>query len=301
LGAPGNVLPGYNWTNLDYTVYLWNGVQYASYNPFTGASINSGTRYVPSMQSFFVKANDFSPVLTFPNSARIHSAQSNYKDAWEGQLMKLKVEGNGYGDEILLLTYDQATNGFDSKYDAHKIWGIDEAPQLYSISSGKKYCVNVLPEILDDDVIPLGLRVGEENEYIISLDQIEQFDSYEGVWLEDLKSGVIVDLLETPTYSFVSEPGDDEQRFKIHFKYPQTQNSNSSDISIYSFNDKIYIKTYNSPIEKLEVYDMLGKKLINEENMNLEETEIQLTSGMGYYLVKVYTSTTIKTEKVFIR
>ncbi len=301
LGAPGNVLPSYTWTNLDYTVYLWNGAQYASYNPFTGASINSGTRYVPSMQSFFVKASNFSPALIIPNSARLHTSQSNYKYTWEDQLMKLHVEGNGYSDETLILTYEQATKNFDSKYDAHKMWGIDDAPQLYTVALGEKYGVNVLPDISTDDVIPVGLKVGVENEYVVSLDQIEQYDNYEGVWFVDLKTGVIVNLLESSSYSFISEPGDDEQRFMIHFKYPQIHNSNNSDISIYSYDDRIFIKTYNSPIEKLAVYDMLGQKLINEENMNIEETEIQITSGMGYYLVKVYTNTSSKTEKVFIR
>jgi len=301
LGAPGNVLPGYTWTNLDNTVYLWNGVQYASYNPFTGASINSGTRYVPSMQSFFVKANDFSPVLTFPNSARVHSAQANYKDSWDGQLMNLLIEGNGYSDETLILTFGQATEKFDSKYDAHKMWGIDDAPQLYSIASGEKYGINVLPEISADDVIPVGLRVGVEKEYIVSLNQIEQFESYEGVWLEDLKSGTIVNLLESPDYSFVSKPGDDEQRFMIHFKEPQTNSSAESEISIYSFNDRVYVRSYGNPIESLEIYDMLGHKIINQENLNTEETDVEMNSGMGYYLVKVYTNSGFKTEKVFIR
>jgi len=301
LGAPGNVLPGYTWTNLDYSVYLWNGAQYASYNPFTGASINSGTRYVPSMQSFFIRANDFNPGLMIPNSARLHTAQSNYKNSWEGQLLKLQIDGNEYSDEILILTYDQATKGFDSKFDAHKMWGIDEAPQLYSISSGDKYGVNVLPEILDNDVIPVGLRVGVGNEYVINLIELQQFENYDGVWLEDLKTGIIVDLIESPAYSFVSEPGDEEQRFLIHFMYPQNSNSENNEISIYSFNDMVYIRSFGTPIESLEIYDMLGHNIINQENLNTEETDVEMNSGMGYYLVKVFTSTGIKTEKVFIR
>ncbi len=88
-----------------------------------------------------------------PNSARIHTAQNNYKSTWEGQLIRLQVEGNGYSDEILILTNDLATKEFDSKFDAYKMWGIDEAPQMYSVSYGLKFGVNVLPEILDEDII----------------------------------------------------------------------------------------------------------------------------------------------------
>jgi hypothetical protein len=211
------------------------------------------------------------------------------------------LEGNGYSDEIMVLTNDQATKSFDSKFDAFKMWGIDDAPQLYSSSSGYKYGVNVLPEILDDDVIPIGVKVGVKNEYTFSLSQIHQFDSYKGIWLEDLKSGVIVDLLETPKYSFTSAPGDDEQRFLIHFMHPYNQDQYSSDISIYSFNNVIYIKSYGSTIESLEIYDMLGHNLIKQENLNMDETEIEMNTGFGYYLVKVYTSTGIRTEKVFIQ
>ncbi len=104
-----------------------------------------------------------------------------------------------------------------------------------------------------------------------------------------------------PAYSFVSEPGDDEQRFMIHFMYPQTPNSSDSEISIYSFNDLIYVRSYGYPIETIEIYDMLGHKIINQENLNVDETEVEMNSGMGYYLVKVFTNTGIKTEKVFIK
>jgi hypothetical protein len=65
VGTENDPVAGYTWTNFDNTIYFWNGLQYASFNMSgNGSGVNGGTRIIPSSQGFFVKANDFSPVLT---------------------------------------------------------------------------------------------------------------------------------------------------------------------------------------------------------------------------------------------
>ena len=167
VGTENDPVAGYTWTNLDNSLYFWNGSQYASFSMAgDGAGVNGGTRYVPSAQGFFVKANDFAPAMTIPNGARLHNAQANYKSS-ETNFVKLKIEGNGYSDEILLRANEGAESSFDTKYDAYKLWGIEEAPQLFSIVGNDNLSINTVPEFAEGTIIPIGVK--SENESNCSL------------------------------------------------------------------------------------------------------------------------------------
>ena len=92
-GTDNSPVAGYVKTYLDNTIYCWNGTQYATYNP-SGSSgnrlgTNGGSQYIQSLQSFFVKALNFNPVLTIPNGARIHSSLANLKSTTESQMIRL--------------------------------------------------------------------------------------------------------------------------------------------------------------------------------------------------------------------
>nr|MBC8489091.1 fibronectin type III domain-containing protein [Bacteroidota bacterium] len=147
-----------NWTktNIDGAVYVWNGVQYLVWVNGTGDLTNG---IIPAMQSFFVKANAPGPALQVTNSAKLHG-NDPYKGSGVDQLLELTVNGNGYNDKTFIYFNEYATEGFDSDFDAYKKYGIDEAPQLYSIAGDEILSINVLPEMSSGMAIPLGFEVG---------------------------------------------------------------------------------------------------------------------------------------------
>lgn len=302
LGAPGNVLPGYTWTNLDYTVYLWNGAQYATYNPNSGYSVNSATRYIPSMQAFFVKANDFNPAVTIPNSARVHSTQSNYKLSDDIQSIRLMVNGSGYSDETLILTHDDATTAFDSDFDAYKLMGLESAPQLYTLSNDLILSINVVDKILDEDVFDIGFKAGVSGVYSISATEIENFGNYEVVLLEDKLTNTWSDLNQNPVYQFSSEVDDDPDRFRLHFMNSLGVESNlDQQLNIYSYEDNIYIHSPASINSGIVIYDMMGQSIMELESLNQGNNLIKIANGTGYYLVKVLWDNQLITKKVLIK
>jgi PKD repeat protein len=304
LGEYGNVFPGYTWTNLDYTVYLWNGVQYASYNPNTDppSSTNGGTRYVPSMQSFFVKAHDFNPAITIPNSARVHNAQANYKISDDQQTIRLRAEGNGYSDEMLIMANKAATNGFDSDFDAYKLMGIEQAPQIYSVNTDIKLSINVLEKIVEEDVIEIGFNVGEDGEYTIIASEILNFENFEVVLLEDLLTNTWVDILENPVYEFYASQEGPQTRFRLHFSSPMgVQPNYQQALAIYSHSDIIFIHTPVSIDGNVVVYNMMGQQILKQQNLGEGLNPIRVKNGTGYYLVKVYSGSKVYAQKVFIR
>jgi hypothetical protein len=297
-----------NWvkTNIDATVYVWNGTQYIYWNTNTQlGGLTNGI--IPAMQAFFVKANASGPALTIPNDARLHGYDP-YKGSGVDQLLELTVNGNGYTDQIFICFNEYATEGFDSDFDAYKLMGIDEAPQLYSIAGDEILSINALPEMSSGMVIPLGFKVGAETEYTIIASDLESFGLSTGIYLEDLQEGVITDLTEQNEYTFVANPEDDPDRFLIHFgvvgieDQPQDVETNK-DITIYSVENSVYIRnnTKQAIQGDVSICNAMGQEIMRTKLLNNSLNKIDVNTEAGYYIVKVNTGTDLYTEKVFIK
>ncbi len=146
---------------------------------------------------------------------------SNLKDLLTFQdLLKLTAVGNGYSDQTIIVFIPEATTGFDPSYDAYKLNGIADAPQLYSIISCCNLAINALPEIYTNLEIQLGFKVGNNTTYTISANQLYTFAASVSVFLEDTKDDLLIDLKADSIYTFTALTTDNIQRFKLHFKYP---------------------------------------------------------------------------------
>jgi len=201
-------------TNVDASVYVYDGTagQYKSWNGSSG-TLTDGI--IPAMQGFFVKGNASSPSLTIPDASRVHSSQNYYKSSETiTDLLVLKVAGNAYKDEIFINFNENASTGFDNDFDAYKLYGTEEAPQLYSIITDEKLSINVLPYSDEEVFIPLGLEVGAANEYVISVKENTFFETVQ-IYLEDLKNGTKTELKTTTKYTFTSNPDDEPERFML--------------------------------------------------------------------------------------
>jgi len=302
VGTENDPVTGYTWTNLDNSLYFWNGSQYASFSMAgNGAGVNGGTRYVPSAQGFFVKANDFAPAMTIPSSARLHNAQANYKSS-ETNFAKLTVEGNGYSDEILIRAIEGAESSFDTKYDAFKLWGIDEAPQLFSIVGDEVLSINTISEITDKTIIPIGLKVGNIGNYSLNLNEVELPDVFQQFYIEDLKTGSTEEVSLNREYHFEADPIDEPYRFNLHFGNVGNNNENHLTlINIYSNDNLVFVNISNQVDGDINIYDITGKKLIHKEINNNNSIEIKVGNGSGVYFVEVISDLEYQTEKLFIK
>ncbi|MCF8368843.1 MAG: PKD domain-containing protein [Bacteroidales bacterium] len=301
VGAPGNVYPGFTWTNLDYTIYFWTGAQYASYNPNSGLGTNGGTRYIPALQGFFVKAN-LNPVAAIPNSARVHNAQSTYKISGSDQILRLQTTGNGYSDEMIIMTNPEASPGFDKYYDAYQLAGIEDASQIYSKVLGTDLCVNIIPLIEKQDIIEVGFKAGKEGNFSVIVSEIANFDEYEVILLEDILANTWTNLLESPEYYFFGSPDDPDHRFRLHFSNPLDVNENVlSNLTIYAWKDEVHIYSPKVVEGNIDIFSITGHIIHNQANLNEGMNIIPVPAITGYFLVKVQSGNDYITEKVFIR
>ncbi|MBU0487083.1 MAG: T9SS type A sorting domain-containing protein [Bacteroidetes bacterium] len=161
---------GWTKTNVDNTIYYWDGVQYATYNATTDASTNGGNRWVPPMQGFMVKCNNIAGgTLGCDNNVRrVDVIQPFWKSDTLNGFISIAINGNGYSDELQVGFFNGATSGFDSETDAYKLWGISEAPQIYTLDTAQYYrmALNTLPFFAGNRLeLPLGVRFPDTSTY----------------------------------------------------------------------------------------------------------------------------------------
>ncbi len=310
----GNPYPsGLKWDNtwsqqnLTSTVYVFDAGtsgNWISYNYTTGlGDLTDGE--IPPTQGFFVLATAANPSMTIPNSARIHTS-GFYKESNDYENVfgiKISSNLNSYSDKFIVGINPDATDNFDYDYDAYKLMGFEEAPQLYSCVQDIKYSVNLFPGFTGHKAIPLSIRTGAEGEYTFTAEGLEFFDINIDVYLEDVLSGEMINLRDNPEYTFYSTPGTDNSRFVLHFNpdltHLKTENT-ANDISIYSFGKSVFINNLLRETCEVSVYDISGK-LIAQQSVNPGFNELKLQSQKGYYFAKVISSTSVTTQKLYIQ
>ena len=290
-----------NWisSNLDGTIYLYDGAQYVNWNPSTGAG-SHGSGYIPPGQAFWVHAFNDNPSIEIPQNKRTHSSQAFYKSEQEN-VLTLDVAGNGYMDQVNIVFLEDATMDFDPPYDGYKLFGVEEAPQLYMAQNGINYSLNCVPQS-PDLTIALMLETGAPGLYTLT-DKSESFLIYDDVYLEDLLTGDMIHLTQSGSYSFQSGPDDDKARFLLHFygvsgtdAAPEWQNFN-----IYSANNTIYVASEKEVSGKIEVFDLLGKKVFSDHLALQGERRIGIEVLSGFYIVTFSDTDNALTKKIFIK
>ena len=218
-------------------------------------------------------------------------------------MINIEISGNGYSDEAIVGMVQGASNTFDTEYDAYKIFGIEEAPQLFSYCNSTKCAVNLFPETEGCKSVPLGLKTGAATDYTITVYGLDNFDPSIEVYLEDMASGEMINLREINFYTFYCENGLDESRFALHFN-PEFVGENSTEInnlvSIYSFDNTIFINYQPKIKGNVTIYNIMGKEIISKSLVPDELNRFDIFKEKGYYIVKVVSEKTIKTKKVFI-
>jgi len=297
----GNPYPSpINWnssvtlTNVGPTAWVWNNA--GNYI----ASNQGGGTVIAAMQGFFVQATAAGSV-TFTNAARTHSAATFYKSTVDN-LLTLKVEGNNYWDRIQVSVNPLATAGFDADYDARKLAGSSDAPQIYSVIPGEQLSINTLPDLSGSPVIQLDFKAGTQGSFILTASDVESFPSATEFYLEDLIANKVQNLKANSIYNFTATPGQPEHRFNLHFSpVGMDDNKTSSGIKIYSSEKTVYVNVTKELSGSIIIYNLLGTEIISKPIQSLAINKINLDVPSGFYLVKVDGNNATSAQKVFIR
>lgn len=209
--------------------------------------------------------------------------------------LKLKIQNSTHSDETIVRFLSGATDGFDSSYDAWKFFSANPlVPSIYSkIDSSSCLSINALPSLYQDRDIIVFSSVGAIGNYTITSTEIGLFPSNVSIFLEDTEMGINIDIRTCNVYSFnVSDTAiynANKSRFKLHFSVlmpTATSNFFPMEIATYYSNNSISVK-YKSEIKFIKVYDITGKIIVEQKNINSIETSIPFNEIANIYIIEI--------------
>ncbi|RLD59962.1 MAG: hypothetical protein DRJ01_10480, partial [Bacteroidetes bacterium] len=285
-----------NWSliNIDPIAKIWKE-ESASY-----VDVSSGTGVIPAMQGFMVHVNTATGSLVIDASDRTNIT-SNWLKETLANTIKFTVfdtEQNTAQESIIKIIPD-ATTGFDIQYDAEFLPGY--APQFYSIADDKKLSTNTLPALSQTEFVSFGFVKNSASNYYFKAENISDLIPETNIYLTDNKSGKTQLLNQNPVYYFISEDGDAEQRFSLHFS-PVGINETECINSIHAFNNRgtVVVKTEDPVTADIFIYNVSGQLLTMVTMQHTTSKLINMKGFKGIAIVRVVDFEQVYTTKLYI-
>ena len=267
-------------SNIGATAWIWK----ASSGNYTTLS---GPSYVPVGQAFIVMASG-TPVLTMNNNACVHDATAFYKSG-EANTLKISAQSNNYKDEAFVGFNSSASSSFDPQYDGFKLWGLEDAPQLWTEKGESRLSINQLPPPSGGLVVPVDFKTSYAGQVSLHFSGVESFDPSLAIRLQDLVNGSWTDLRQNGTYVFTHDTSNTEKRFSLVFGYPSGINTNTtSNGKAFISNGRICldIPSMQGHLAVITVYDMLGQVIRSQEKIMDGIVSIAAELSKGVYIVR---------------
>lgn len=306
--------PASGWTinNIKNVIYVKHGGNFATWNAAgNGTSLNGGTRYIPAMQSFWVKSLGAGVSMNVNNMARVHNGNILLKEP-ENKTNELlvTVSHGDYSDQALLRFHPEAQPWID-KYDAEKMFATEDVyPQVYFTAENQKLAMAALEPFAGVYLQTLCFKTNFTGHFALDFSGMESFGLLSILYLEDKYTCKLVNINENPVYAFESASGDFTNRFVIHISDGTTHynpadegSANGIDIKtanvkVYGYNNTINIKADKSLKATIEVYNLTGSELRNiEMNGTMQSIDME---NQGTYIVKIISAHGIMVQKVNI-
>lgn len=292
-------------SNFDGTLHFWRrrnnpdnegddiGTYYATYTIFGGVGVEGSVDSDPNGfiqvgQGFLVKA--LSPELNFNSLMKI-------PDNFDNQFFRMApvekhriwlnlTNTNGVFSKMLVGYANGASNGEDG-LDGRFM--NDSGVALTSLINNAEYTIQAksLP-FQAEDIIPLGFKVVTAGNYTIAIDHVDGiFEAGQLVYLEDTFTSTVHNLNES-AYTFSTEAGDFKTRFVLRFTEETMsveQPLNAAAVAVLVKDNTININTGNILMQSLTVFDVQGRKLLRQDQVNASEFIITTLSKNNQVLV----------------
>jgi len=298
-------------------IWVWDPVNdnYA-FHTTGGGGGHSGV--VAEGQGFFVEVSGASPALTLASANREFGTPGGfYKKGglldWDNNYGKgvyamIKVSDGKRTDAAFVTFGESGTPGFENGYDGFKMFGNENAPQLYLIENEQQLSLDYIQSLTEESerIVQMNLQPGVTGEHTLAINLDSLPDTK--VTLEDLVTGTIHNFNDDPFYTFNASKGDDPARFLLHFNYSPTGIENPGDdtestLKIYAWDKAVYISNSDNDFAEatINVYDLFGRKLVSTQTRLDNLTRIPVQVNNSYLIVQVIKGSNVVTEKVFVK
>jgi len=297
----------YFWT---HTIPASGGVypvnNFASYTTLGGTASAAGgavpNGFIQVGQGFYIKAYD-SGSASFKNSQRVNASSStqfyrnseNISTSSENEKhriwLNLNDATNNY-NQILVGYVAGATDGVDNTIDGEVLE--KENTMLYNVINDSEYVIQGkgLPFATTDE-INLGLKVTTAGLYNISLEKVDGLFTNQDIFIKDKVANITHNIKQAP-YVFSSNEGVFNNRFEVVFVNSEEASNvfvSEESVVVYNQNEALKINA-TQEIESVEVYDVLGRNIYINKNVNGKELNITSIANINQALLVKVTFTT---------
>lgn len=300
----------YFWTNVNE----WNGEDYGGNNWATFSKVGGigvigdgesaendddekiPNGIVPAGQGFVIETDGEITDVTFTNNMRTSNEGVFFKTAnAEKSRLWLNLSQNGTNFNQMLIGYmEGTTQGYDFGFDAKMFNYTGDA--LYSLIDNNtgNYIIQgrALP-FDDNDEVPLGFRALSGGTFTISLTNFDGlFTEGQDIFLKDNLTQTEQNL-KTGNYTFVSEEGTFDNRFKIVYKESADLSVTTPDLNnnwlVYAKDGNFQIETQGFEMKEVVIYDMLGRTVYQKQANGTSHTTSAFKTN-GVLIIKVITT-----------
>ncbi len=306
-------------------LYLWSEAEgatgytmvtstsFVSNNPGSGTATafsgNPSSWNIAPAQGFMVLADGQASQFIFTNGMRRNAtaSQAFFKTLNEPQLSRLWISltaSNGVAKQASIAYSEAGTINIDAGMEGKLPPASSNTHTLYSMVQNVPLAIQTRPEFVNTDVVQLGYSATVAGQYTVSLNNADGLleESSQGIYLKDLAQNGLITNLKQGNYTFTTEAGTFESRFEI--VYTQTTNGignvqYANTIFLYKNENSLHLDAGQTVVSKVVLYDITGRKIYEEDNINKSATTFKLTGVDGRVLIaEIYTKHGKVTKKV---
>jgi len=284
-------------------------------------------RFVPPMQSFFVKLKagalaeeiielNFNPEkVTTALTAKKYQLRS-LTDA--GNRLRLQAEFTAANEtrtslSAIVKAVSGASNEFRASEDAQKLISKEAWIELYTLAGIVPSDINTLnADSLSGVIVPIGIRTLIAGKVTLNIKGATGFTAADNIWLVDSQEGTRTSLLERESFEFDLPKGTVENRFFLYFdQSPREIPDGTTNVTgTGTLSDAIYVSAVGNmlsvlskvdPVEEVTIYDLTGRIVYRAVELNANYFSHRLPNVQEVYMVKVVTVAQTVTKKVIIK
>ena len=184
---------------------------------------------------------------------------------------------------------DRAIVRFNKGRTLPKLMLFKNSTKVYIPMDGQDYAVVRSEEVGE---MPVNFKAENNGSYTLSLsvDNVE----FGYLHLIDNMTGMDIDLLQTPSYTFEAKTTDYESRFKLVF----ATGDNSKDDNFAYFSNGSFVIN-NDGKATLQVIDIMGR-ILKSENIN-GCANLNVNAAPGIYMLRLVNGDNVKVQKVVVK
>lgn len=275
---------------------------YASFNLSGGVAANSGgaipNGFIAAGQGFFMEVNN-NGIITFNNDMRVvntvdentqfYKSTDGKKDSNESIAISNEnriwlnfSNNNGVFSQSLVAFLPEASDGYEGNYDGVKA-DSNLYSKFYSVLDDKELAIQGRSILTDEAKVVFGFYITAPEDFTISIEKLEGMVSTDNmnIYLIDHELNKSQNLKLGDYHFNVSEAGTNNTRFTLQI-IATVLSADTREIDQYF----TFIQTDNSfkikadqIVENIEIYDILGKLLIqnqpNKKSFSIQTNNIK--------------------------